>query len=213
MGRGPTPSQALDHSLSSILSWDRLLQIPYGDYGILVFLSRKPTFYYELGYILRGRGMCKGLHMCENTHGGQRSALVFTLHYTLSFEIRSLTGLEFTKEARLTGHESWRSSSFSFLSAWITGTSLCLSLCEFWELKLSPHACVRSTLLTEPFPVSVCALIDHFWRTKCTFAGHLDDMQLGPRGHILVLISPTSCTVSTVESLISYTHHHQHPVD
>lgn len=54
---------------------------------------------------------------------------------------------------------------------------------------------------------------DHFWRTKCTFAGHLDDMQLGPRGHILVLISPTSCTVSTVESLISYTHHHQHPVD
>lgn len=159
MGRGPTPSQALDHSLSSILSWDRLLQIPYGDYGILVFLSRKPTFYYELGYILRGRGMCKGLHMCENTHGGQRSALVFTLHYTLSFEIRSLTGLEFTKEARLTGHESWRSSSFSFLSAWITGTSLCLSLCEFWELKLSPHACVRSTLLTEPFPVSVCALI------------------------------------------------------
>lgn len=53
----------------------------------------------QLDYILRGCGMCMEIHMCECTHGGQRPALVVIPHSTLSFEIKSLTGLELSKEA------------------------------------------------------------------------------------------------------------------
>lgn len=57
-GRGSTPGlpeyQAITGPLSDILSWDWLLQILCGNYGILVFLSRNLTFYYATGLRIKG---------------------------------------------------------------------------------------------------------------------------------------------------------------
>lgn len=44
-----------------------------------------------------------------------------------------------------------------------------------------------------------------------TLPGVMGGMWLGLRGHALVPVSPTSCTVSTVEPFISFTHHGHRP--
>lgn len=45
-----------------------------------------------------------------------------------------------------------------------------------------------------------------------TSAGVIGGMWLGLRGHALVPVSHTLCTVSTVEPFISSTHHGHHPL-